>query len=53
MELLAIVIAIALIAYLLCVFVDKISPPDPMGRIIQAAIVLVAALVIAKQAGVF
>jgi F0F1-type ATP synthase assembly protein I len=53
MSLLVYAVIVLIVAALIAWAVDKFPLPSPFGRIIQALILIIAAVVIAKRAGIF
>ena len=53
MELLIFAVLVLIVAALIAWAVQKLPLPSPFGQIIQALILIIAAVVIAKRAGLF
>jgi cation transporter-like permease len=53
MSILVFAIIVLVVAALIAWAVEKLPLPSPFGRIIQALILIVAAVVIAQRAGIF
>lgn len=53
MSILVFAVIVLIVAALIAWAVEKLPLPSPFGRIIQALILVIAAVVIAQRAGVF